>query len=322
MNELEFIKLVERSLSTVAPHGEGIGDDCALLPAGPGRVMAVTTDMLAEGVHFRLSTAPPHAIGWKALAVNLSDVASMGLPPVASFMAVARPEGLSDSWYEEFLSGYRELSMRFGVPLMGGDTTSSKSGLTVCVTAIGQGETGHVKRRSAALCGDTVMVTGTLGDSAAGLSLLESGSTMFPELSRAHLQPLPKVDEGVWLGSRAEVHAMTDISDGVAEDLRQICEKSSVGAVVELGMLPLSEQLRAYCDGEGIDPVVPALCGGEDFGLLFTVETSKADSLIEEFGGRFGYAPCPVGLIVPGSGIEWLRGGEVTDEKFFGYIHP
>jgi len=321
MNELEFINLAKRSLSAVSPCGDGIGDDCAVMPAGDGRVTVVTTDMLAEGVHFRLSTAPAYTVGWKALAVNLSDVASMGVRPVASFMAIARPDGLSDRWYEEFLNGYRALSERFGVPLMGGDTTASESGLTVCVTAIGEGEVSHVKRRSAALPGDIIMTSGTLGDSAAGLSLAESGSARYPELLRAHLSLVPQVSEGEWLGGRCQVHAMTDISDGIAKDLEQICSMSDTGARVELTRLPISDSLRGYCSEEETDPVVPAVCGGEDFKLLFTVDEAGADTLVSDFEARFGYAPRPIGCIVAGSGVEWLRDGASVNEKFQGYIH-
>lgn len=321
MDELGFIKLAERSMSAVSSCGEGIGDDCAVIPTSVGRVTVVTTDMLAEGVHFRLSTSSAYDIGWKSLAVNLSDVASMGVRPVASFMAIARPDGLSDEWYEEFMAGYRDLSVRFGVPLMGGDTTASESGLTVCVTAIGEGEAAHVKRRSAALSGDIVMTAGTLGDSAAGLSLAESGSTRYPALLKAHLSPSPQVEEGQWLGGRREVHAMTDISDGVAKDLGQICRMSGTGARVELTRLPLSDDMRHYCAEENIDPAVPALCGGEDFKLLFTVDEAEADTLAADFASHFGYAPYPIGRMTPSGVIEWLRHGVVVNEKFTGYIH-
>lgn len=321
MNELEFINLVKRSSSAVAPYGEGIGDDCAVMPATNGRATVITTDMLVEGVHFRLSTAPAYAIGWKALAVNLSDVASMGVRPVASFMAISRPEGVPDRWYEVFMAGYSDLSVKFGVPLMGGDTTASGSGLTICVTAIGEGEASHIKRRSAALPGDIVMTAGTLGDSAAGLSLVERGSSRYPHLLNAHLSPTPQVDEGQWLGSRNEVHAMTDISDGIAKDLRQICDMSGTGARVELTHLPLSDDLLHYCTEENIDPSAPAICGGEDFKLLFTVNEAEADKLIADFTARFGYAPSPIGRITSGCGIEWLRDGAAVNEKFAGYIH-
>lgn len=321
MNELEFIDLVKRSLSDVASCGEGIGDDCAVMPARGGRVTVVTTDMLTEGVHFRLSTASAYDIGWKTLAVNLSDVASMGVRPVASFMAMARPDGLPDRWYEDFMSGYRDLSVRFGVPLMGGDTTASRSGLTVCVTAIGEGEASHVKRRSAAIVGDIVMTAGTLGDSAAGLSLAEEGSNHYPALLRAHLSPSPQVEEGEWLGGRCEVHAMTDISDGVAKDLEQICEMSEAGASVELTALPLSDDMRGYCAEKGIDPATPALCGGEDFKLLFTVDRAEADTLMADFASRFGYSPFPIGEITSGRSIKWLRDGAAVKERFTGYIH-
>lgn len=342
MNELEFIASVRRRMHSIPSCGEGIGDDCAIMPQDDGMAMVVTCDMLTEGVHFRLDTTTPRLLGHKALAVNLSDVASMGASPVASFMSIARPGTLSDSWCDSFLDGYARLSERFGVPLMGGDTTASEHGLAISVTLIGRARYDHVKRRSAAGDSDVIMVGGTLGDSAAGLRLLQHNPALAHELGldvadapvtachknarlaplvEAHLAPMPQTLEGRWLGERCEVHAMTDISDGIAKDLRQITDMSAVGASVELSQVPLSQELTEYCLSEGVDPVRMALCGGEDYKLLFTVDCHKVDRLTSDFRARFGYEPVAIGRITQGEGIEWLRCGVPTDEIFSGYVH-
>ncbi len=342
MNELEFIASVKRRMHSIPPCGEGIGDDCAIIPQGNGRATVVTCDMLTEGVHFRLDTTTPRLLGHKALAVNLSDVASMGASPVASFMSIARPGTLSDSWQEEFIDGYARLSERFGVPLMGGDTTASEHGLAISVTLMGCADADSIRRRSAAKVSDVIMVGGTLGDSAAGLRLLQQRPALVHELGldacrcpvltdaktaglkhlvEAHLAPMPQTLEGEWLGGRCEVHAMTDISDGIAKDLRQITDMSAVGASVELSQVPLSQELTDYCLSEGTDPVRMALCGGEDYKLLFTVDCHEVGRLTDDFRARFGYEPFAIGRITQGKGIEWLRYGSPSDETFSGYIH-
>lgn len=321
MNELDFIKLVGRFFPSATTSGEGIGDDCAVIPISSGESLTVTTDMLVENVHFRLSTTSPRQLGHKSLAVNLSDIASMGARPIASFMSIARPSALTDKWYEEFIEGYHELSERYRVPLMGGDTTSADGSLAISVTLLGTTAPDHIKRRSAAEEGDAVMVCGTLGDSAAGLYALENGLEGFDSLKKAHLEPSPLVEEGLWLGGETSVHAMTDISDGVAKDLRQICDCSGMGAEVELSELPLSQEMLELCDIHGLDPEKTALCGGEDFKLLFTVKESEAEMLCRRFKETFGYAPRRIGRMVSKAGIGWLKDGIVCDKEFNGYIH-
>ena len=260
MTEFGFIDHIKELFAALPDNGfEGIGDDCAVLPVGEGESLVFTTDMLAEGVHFLRSATSSRELGRKSLAVNLSDVASMGARPVATLLSLSLPADTAGTWAEEFMLGYRELSEAFGVTLAGGDTTRSAAGITINVTAIGRIADAHIKRRSGARPGDAILVAGELGLSGAGLHDILAGRYDTPAAA-AHRNPQPQVAEGIWLGARSEVHAMMDLSDGLASDIRHIMERSGVGAAIDIGRIPLAQ---------GAD-VETAACGGEDYKLLLT----------------------------------------------------
>ena len=232
MTEFGFIDHIKELFAALPDNGfEGIGDDCAVLPVGEGESLVFTTDMLAEGVHFLRPATSPRELGRKSLAVNLSDVASMGARPVATLLSLSLPADTAGTWAEEFMLGYRELSEAFGVTLAGGDTTRSAAGITINVTAIGRIADAHIKRRSGARPGDAILVAGELGLSGAGLHDILAGRYDTPAAA-AHRNPLPQVAEGIWLGARSEVHAMMDLSDGLAWDIRHFMERSGVGAAI------------------------------------------------------------------------------------------
>lgn len=176
LGEFGLIDRIRREFP--APEGvRGIGDDCAVIPEKDGMETLVSTDMLIDGVHFLLSEATPYQIGWKSAASNFSDIAAMGGTPVGSFLAFALPPDLQEGWVEGFLEGYRAISKKYGFPLLGGDTTASKDRLCICVTVLGEAPLGQSATRDAARPGDLICVTGTLGDSAAGLKAI-LGSTL------------------------------------------------------------------------------------------------------------------------------------------------
>ena len=263
MTEFGFIDHIKELFAALPDNGfEGIGDDCAVLPVGEGESLVFTTDMLAEGVHFLRPATSPRELGRKSLAVNLSDVASMGARPVGTLLSLSLPADTAGTWAEEFMLGYRELSEAFGVTLAGGDTTRSAAGITINVTAIGRIADAHIKRRSGARPGDAILVAGELGLSGAGLRDILAGRYDTPAAA-AHRNPQPQVAEGIWLGARPEIHAMMDLSDGLASDIRHIMERSGVGAAIDIGRIPLAQ---------GAD-VETAACGGEDYKLLLTADT-------------------------------------------------
>ncbi len=309
MSEFTLIEDI-RTLFESLPHNhfEGIGDDCAVLPIGGDEALLFTSDMLNEGVHFLPERVSAHDIGYKAVMVNLSDIAAMGATPVATLLSIALPKQYGESWAREFIEGYHEASAEFDVALVGGDTTSSSSGIVVSVTAIGRAPMANIKRRKAAQVGDTILVGGELGGSAVGLRHILEGNTESAE-SAVHRLPRAQVREGEVLGREAKVHAMMDISDGLASDLRHILKASGVGAVVDLERVPTRTSIE------------DALCGGEDYKLLLTVESGSADAIIERCEEATATHLYAIGTIVEGDTIEWRRNGERVEVEYRGYEH-
>lgn len=311
MTEFGFIEHVARLFADADRHGwEAIGDDCTVLPIGD-EVLAITADLLVEGVHFLRDGITPRELGRKSPAVNLSDVAAMGLRPEATLLSIALPADVGEEWAYEFAAGYRELSAEYGVALVGGDTTASKNGITINVTAIGRGPASHVKRRSAARAGDAIFVGGEIGASALGLRDILEGRHDTP-YAAVHRNPVPQVAEGEWLGGRAEVHAMMDLSDGLASDLRHILRASSCGAEIIVENIPAA-------DGD----TATAVCGGEDYKLLFTVGEAEADDLQRAFAERFGRTIHRIGRITESAApdIRWMEHGREITPPWRGFTH-
>lgn len=298
------------------PEGTvGIGDDCAVLTAGEGELL-FSTDLLMEGVHFLRSESSPEDVGWKAAAVNLSDIAAMGGKPVATFLSIALPKDAQGEWAERFIEGYRQISSQYDLPLLGGDTTSSLRDIAVNVGILGRCQSGKRLMRSGAKVGETIYVTGPLGDSAAGLQAILKGIRRSEEvktLIERHKRPLPRVDAGVILIQSGKVGAMMDISDGIASDMRHIMKASKVGAVIALDRLPLSSELISVCAEQGWDRYWLSTSGGEDFELLFT----GPDGLENELDIKV----YPVGKIVDGNELTWTVEGSAVDYDYMGYKH-
>ena len=292
---------------------EGIGDDCAVLPVGGDEALVFTADLLIEDVHFLRRAASPEELARKALHVNLSDVAAMGAHPVATLLSLALPaDTVRSDWAERVARGYAEASAEAGVNLIGGDTTASPSGVSINVTAIGRAPFACLKRRDAARPGDVVLAAGELGASAAGLRDLLAGRYDTP-LACLHKRPEAQVAEGEWLGRRGEVHAMMDLSDGLASDLVHILERSGVGAEIDVERVPVA----AGADLEA------ALCGGEDYKLLLTACGEGAETLRRDFEAHFRRPLYPVGRIVASADplVRWLRCGRPFAADWHGFRH-
>ncbi len=311
MTEFGFIEAIRTLCADLPRNGfEGIGDDCAVLPTGAGESLVFTADLLTEGVHFLRAATTPEELGGKALAVNLSDVAAMGARPVATLLSIALPADATQEWAARFMTGYHALAARYGVALIGGDTTCSQTGITINVTAIGRAPDGHLKRRSAAAADDVLFVTGRLGASGAGLRDMLSGTYDTP-LAAEHRNPRPQVEEGQWLGARPEVHAMMDLSDGLASDVCHIMACSSVGAAIDLDRIPVAE---------GAD-LRTAACGGEDYKLLLSASRDAAGQLAADYRNRFGEPLYEVGRIVAGNALTWRRDGAEVLLDWRGFEH-
>ena len=273
----------------------GIGDDAALLQVPAGRLLVVATDTLNAGVHFPEDTAPAD-IGWKALAVNLSDLAAMGATPAWCTLSLSMPHG-DDAWVDAFLDGFLSLAGTHDVALVGGDTT--RGPLSVCVTVHGFVTPGGVLRRDAAKVGDDIWVSGTLGDAAAALVQWRAGAVIAEALRERLDRPVPRVQLGLALVGVA--NAAIDVSDGVLADLAHVCAASGVGAEVEVDALPASETLRSMFEGDARRHAQAT--GGDDYEICFTAPASSRDAV--ETGARdSGIAVTRVGRIVDGRGVR------------------
>lgn len=327
--ELGLIRLVRRMAGGEPAPGvlTGIGDDTAVLALTPGASLLATTDLLIEDVHFRRAWASPGDIGWKALAVNLSDVAAMGGIPRFALVALALPGVATIEEAAEFFQGFAALAHAHGVALVGGDTSSSPDGWMVNVTVLGE-HAGRPRLRAHARPGQLVAVTGSLGRSAAGLRLLEGfrPAAGLPddadaELVAAHLRPRPRVAEGQWLGAATGIQAMMDLSDGLATDLGHICAESSVGADVWIDRLPIAAATRAAAAAIGGDPVRWAAGGGEDYELLVTLDAAAAPAVARDLAAATGTALTVVGQIRSGREVTFLDAHGQSVAMGAGYEH-
>ncbi|MGX5730528.1 thiamine-phosphate kinase [Pseudoxanthomonas beigongshangi] len=287
----------------------GIGDDAALLQPPPGRQLVVTADTLSAGVHFPESTAASD-IGWKSLAVNLSDLAAMGAEPAWCTLSLSLP-GSDPAWLDGFLDGFLALAQAHGIVLVGGDTT--RGPLAIAVTAIGLVAPGRALRRDGARAGDDVWVSGTLGDAAAALHAWPAP----PAALRARLdRPTPRVELGRRLAGIA--HAALDVSDGLLADLGHLCRASSVGAEIELARLPVSDALAVHS--------LPArgawqASGGDDYELCFTASPDHREALAM-LAAELGVPLTRIGRIIDGDAVRALdETGRAWHPERAGYTH-
>ena len=304
LGERPLIQRIRRSVARRAPGvSVGIGDDAAVLTLTPGQCLLATTDLLIEEVHFRRRSASPYEIGWKAMAVNLSDIAAMGGIPRYALIALALPPELSVEEFDELYRGMTALAELHEVELVGGDTCASPHGLVLNLTLLGEAKTPIL--RSGARPGDLLAVTGSLGLSAAGLALLEKSPQGLSSDDRksaltTHLCPTPRTREGQWLQGRGVVHAMIDLSDGLATDAGHIATESKVGVTVRVDLLPIPPAVRRIAEATGQDPVALAVTGGEDYELLLTVTPDSLPELSRQLLNETGTPLTVIGEVTAG----------------------
>lgn len=265
-HEFELIAWIREHTQAHDRINLGIGDDTASLTfPGPTNCL-VTVDMLMEGVHFTMPPATPRQVGHKALAVNLSDIAAMAGRPLAAVISLALPRGGPAQFAEELYFGIAELANQFDLAIAGGDTNSWQGPLVISVTALGETTGRGAVTRSGAQPGDAVFVTGDLGGSLAG----------------KHLDFTPRVSEALKLHEVVDLHAMIDVSDGLAADLAHIAKESVVGVILEESAIPIGTAARAAADRDGRSPLEHGLSDGEDFELLFTVSGDDGRRLLAD----------------------------------------
>lgn len=279
----------------------GAGDDAAVLGLTPGAPCVVTTDMLLEGSCFRLSEAGPRRVGRKAMAVNLSDIAAMAARPVAAFVSVGLPAEGGRTIAEELYAGMREVADRLGTALAGGDTNSWHGPLVVAVAIVGEATSRGAVTRKGARPGDWLLVTGPLGGSILG----------------KHLDFTPRVAEALRLHELAELHAMIDVSDGLAADVNHLCRESGCGAVLRADAVPVAAAAHRLNDGRSA--LDHALSDGEDFELVLAVAPEDGSRLVQQQPVA-GIVLSHIGECV-GQGLWLERGGKRDPLAPLGYTH-
>jgi len=330
LGEFGFISRIAAAVRSGAGVVTGIGDDAAVTALSPGMQLLTSTDMLLEDVHFRRSWHDPYRLGRKSLAVNISDIAAMGGIPRWATLALAIPPDLPLDFLDEFTRGFLAMAGEHGVALIGGDTCSSKQGLAISVTIMGEQAPELILRRSGARPGDEIWATGTLGDAAMGLRLLDFDSAQSPRgdfgfdslrlrsVQAAHptntaqppgsalsgveglisrlLDPTPRTAAGLVLAESGLVTAMIDISDGILADFGHIAELSAIGGVIRLNDLPTSEHFRDAACALPAFPHQLVLSGGEDYELCFTAAPNNREK-IADLLKKCGVVGVPVGIV-------------------------
>jgi thiamine-monophosphate kinase len=330
VGERHLIAVIHR-LQPPAPAGTlaGIGDDAAVVVPPAGEKLLVSTDMLVEGVHFRRDWMTAEQVGEKAVAVNVSDIAAMGGRPYGLLTSIALPPDLPVDFVEGFYRGFARAADQYGAVLIGGDTVGSPGPVVVDVTVLGFAEVPVLRRGGRP--GDRLVVTGRLGGSRAGFELLRRGlgwpgrhASERAVLAR-HLRPEARVAAGRELAQRA--HAMTDVSDGLAEEVGLLVDFGGIGAVVRAESLPLDTPTKTVARHLGADPVIWALYGGEDYELLAAVPPSAVPELTAALR-RLGIPLTEIGELVDRPGLTLIRGGReeplarVTPEAFDHFRSP
>jgi len=311
--EFDLIARIRARVGERADVVLGIGDDAAVLTVPADRQLVVAMDTLNAGVHFPAETAPAD-IGWKALAVNLSDLAAMGALPAWCTLSLSLPEG-DAAFVDGFLDGFLSLAVAYDVALVGGDTT--RGPLSVCVTVHGFVEPGRALRRAGAQVGDDVWTSGTLGDAAAALVRWRAGVAVEPALRGRLDRPAPRVALGRGLVGLA--HAAVDVSDGLVADLGHVCVASGVGAQIDVDALPASDALLAGFDGD-LRRELQAT-GGDDYELCFTAPVSVRDA-VEDAARDAGVSVTRIGRIVAGERVAAsTEGGVAWTAHVGGYRH-
>ncbi len=308
MNEFELLARLTPTLAGNPSVLTGAGDDCAVLDCGqPGRVLLFKTDAVVGGIHFT-ADAKPEQIGHKALGRCLSDIAAMGGRPIAALVTLALPDNYSPEFIEGVYKGLNALARKFGVAIAGGETTRNPERLLISIAMIGDAAKDKCILRSGAKPGDAIYVTGELGGSRAG----------------KHLDFEPRVAEGQWLTEHFTIHAMMDISDGLAGDLRHILRMSQVGAELHSRAVPVSRaaKLQASAESSSKPPLLAALGDGEDFELLFTIASKDAVPVLDAWKKQFPDARLScIGRITSERGLKLRDKTGIHSLETHGYVH-
>jgi thiamine-monophosphate kinase len=337
-------ELIARIRDTLAPEPEwllvGVGDDAAVVEPERNRVEVLTVDALVEGIHFDRAFVPPHAIGHRALAVNLSDLAAMGAAPRLALLSMAMPATLPLTDFDAIVDGFMALARRHSLHVVGGNLTRSPGPLMIDVTVMGTVKRRQALTRRGARPGDDVYVSGAIGAAAVGLGILREeasrqsvvGSHQSDDrgtasddsrLTTAFLYPTPRLSLGIHLSRNRAASACMDLSDGLADGLRQVAEASGVGMTIDAAELPIDPEARTFFASRGQDAIVEALTGGDDYELLIAARprTQRRLAAAMQRGGvsltRIGRCTAERGITLRGAGVPSIDVGAMVG----GYAH-
>lgn len=319
-------EIIARHFAPLAEDAAALGlkDDAALLTPPPGRSLVLTLDTMIAGVHY-LPSDPPDSVGRKLLRVNLSDLAAMGAEPLGYLLSTAWPKDWQEDWIAGFCAGLAEDQRRYGLSLLGGDTTSGPGPTTLSLTALGSVAPGRALTRSGARAGDLVMVSGSIGDGALGLLALtgqlpEVSAESCAFLAGRYRLPQPRLDLGAALSAEGLASACLDVSDGLVADLGHIAEASGLAATLEAARVPLSRAAQEAV-AQDLERFPLALTGGDDYELCFTLPPEKAAAAAAA-ATRCGLAVTEIGRMDAGSGVRVLdRDGEPLALTRSGWTH-
>jgi len=332
VNERDIISLLH-NLAGPEKKGlvKGIGDDCAVIKKDSDRLWLVTMDTLVESVHFDPAWHPPEKLGRKSVAVNVSDIAAMGGAPLFVFLSLGLPPGFDTDWLDRFSRGLAEACGEYECLLAGGDTVRSSEGILITLTVIGEVAADQVLYRDRARAGDGIWISGSLGNAAAGLELCRTGRIKEAgaegnAMVEHHLNPQARLQLGRLLAKSGVIHAMMDLSDGLATDLAHICHESCAGAVIYSDLLPVSQSLKNTARLLGRDHFQWILAGGEDYELIFTAPDEHTGRIVHlAESGKVTLTQ--IGHIDAKRGVRLVKGGpgqqNVTEEdiSFTGFDH-
>ena len=327
LGEFALLARLQRRLKDADTQAvvRGIGDDCAVLRPADGHDLLVTTDTQEEGVHFRRDWSTPEDIGWRCLAVNVSDIAAMGGEPLGAVVALSLPETLPVAFVEAMYDGMSALAESYACPIIGGNISKSTERLSVTITVLGSTPQDAAAYRASARAGDAIWVTGDLGGAKAGLEALihpqaVSGLPTDTVLTR-YRRPRPRLLEAQFIRQHG-AHSLIDLSDGLSSDLGHVCEASGVGAQLHAEHIPIGDETRRVARVLGLDPLTIALHGGEDFELCVTAPPEAAAPLERGYRHQFDCPLSRIGTIQAGAGVM-LRHPDGSEQTLAagGYDH-
>jgi thiamine-monophosphate kinase len=327
IGEFGFIESIKKEIKNSSSKViKGIGDDCAVLVPYAGRVLLFTTDMLVEDIHFLKDTITPYQLGWKAVAVNLSDIAAMGGSPVAILISLGAPSDTDVVLIQDIYKGIKDICDRYSVDIAGGDTVASPDKLIINVSVIGDVKEDEILYRSGARPGERIYLTGNIGDSYAGLKILKQEISIPDSISshfiNVHNQPTPLIETGRAIATSRLAGSMIDISDGLLSDLGHICNESGVGAVIYRSKLPISPEMQRLSIQANLDPLDFALSGGEDYILLVTVPEKNSKDFELALKGKNLSPLYPIGEISKDKGIRMIYDdGSIKELEPKGFDH-